>query len=67
MTPQSARRRSPRFWVLTGAALVLSLIVAANGHLVFVALDSQPGCAEETTLHQPDGSTQILAPAKAGC
>ena len=56
-----------RVWVIGGLALVLALILGANGHLLYVAVSSQPGCAEETIKASTSGAVQVLRPAKEGC
>jgi hypothetical protein len=56
-----------RFWVIGGVALILALILGANGHMLHVALSSQPGCAEETVKASSGGAVQVLRPAKEGC
>ncbi|MEM7224500.1 MAG: hypothetical protein AAF495_16095 [Pseudomonadota bacterium] len=38
---------SRRTWVIGGIALLLALILGANGHLLYVAIHSQPDCAVE--------------------
>ncbi len=62
------RRNMPgRVWVIGGVALILALILGANGHLLHVALSSQPGCSEETVIAGAGGAVQVLRPAKEGC
>ncbi len=56
-----------RFWVIGGVALILALILGANGHMLYVAVSSQPGCSEETVEASVDGIVQALRPAKEGC
>ena len=58
---------SSRFWVIAGVALILALILGANGHLLLVAVSSQPGCAEKTVKASAGGAVQVLRPAKEGC
>ena len=53
--------------IFLGIAFVLAVIVAANGHFLYVAFTSQPGCAAETSFRHQDGSLQTLQPARAGC
>jgi len=66
---KSPERRgfTPRFWGLVCAGFVLALVIAANGHFLYVAIDSQPSCADKVSIHQQDGGVQVLQPAKAGC
>ena len=62
------RRKMPvRFWVIAGVALIVALILGANGHLLHVAISSQPGCFEETVKADAGGAAQVLRPAKEGC
>ena len=60
-------KRSGRYWVIGGVALILALVLGANAHLLYVAFSSQPGCAEATMTVGADGSRQLLQPAKGGC
>ncbi len=66
---RSPERRgfTPRFWGLVGAGLVLAVVIAANGHFLYVAMDSQSDCAEKISVPLQDGGVQVLQPAKAGC
>ncbi len=59
--------RPGRFWVIGGVALILALILGANGHLLYVAVSSQPGCSEEIVKASVSGAVQVLRPAKEGC
>lgn len=52
------RRLQPRHWAILGAAALVAGLVAANLHLVVVAVASQPEC-----LPVAEG----LAPARARC
>ncbi len=62
------RRNMPsRVWVIGGVALILALILGANGQQHHVALSSQPGCSEETVIAGAGGAVQVLRPAKEGC
>ena len=64
----TGRRGFPtRFWVLAGVGLLLASLIAANGHFLYVAVISQPGCAEVMVTELQDGRVQILQPAKEGC
>ena len=66
---RSPERRvfTPRFWGLVGAGLVLAVVIAANGHFLYVAIDSQSDCAKKISVPLQDGGIQVLQPAKAGC
>ncbi len=59
--------RPGRFWVIGGVALILALILGANGHMLYVAVSSQPGCSEEAVKVSAGGAVQVLRPAKEGC
>ncbi len=62
------RKHKPgRIWVIGGVALILALILGANGHMLYVAVSSQPGCSEETVKASVGGAVQVLRPAKQGC
>ena len=67
--PKRTGARAGRFWIIGGVALVLAVILGANAHMLYVALSSQPGCAEATVVRDgTDGSSaQVLQAAKAGC
>ena len=56
-----------RTWVIGSVALILALILGANAHLLYVAVSSQPGCAEQTLKPSADGDLQVLRAAKEGC
>ncbi|MCK5364823.1 MAG: hypothetical protein KAR22_17725 [Gammaproteobacteria bacterium] len=47
--------------------MILALILGANGHMLYVAVSSQPGCSEETVIAGAGGAVQVLRPAKEGC
>ncbi len=59
--------RPGRIWVIGGVALILALILGADGHLLYVAVSSQPGCSEGTVKAGAGGAVQVLRPAKEGC
>ena len=55
----------PLLWLSIGAPLVL--LVAANAHLVYVAMTSQPDCvAHLRSNDNPTAATQFRA-AKSSC
>ena len=56
-----------RFWVIGGVALIVVLILGANGHMLHVAVSSQPGCTGETVKTSAGGAVQVLRPAEEGC
>ena len=55
----SAAARSPRNWRLIAgfiAFAVAALLVAANAHLVYVAVASQPDCVAHKKVPDRDGA-----------
>ena len=60
-------RRPVRTWVIGGVALAALLLLGANGHMLYVAISSAPGCSEETVVAGEGGAAQTLRPAKDGC
>jgi hypothetical protein len=56
-----------RFRIIGGVLLILALILGANAHFFYVAVSSQPGCAEETFKTNLSGAVQMLRPAKEAC
>lgn len=60
-------KRPVRVWVIGGAAVIVVLILGANGHMLHLAVSSQPGCLEATVTQSAGGADQVLRPAKAGC
>jgi hypothetical protein len=57
-----SRRSAWLVWVLVPA--ILLLVVGANAHLVYVAVQSQPDCVEHSRA-AADGS--VYRPAKPAC
>jgi hypothetical protein len=49
-------------WVLIPLGLLL--VVGANAHLVYVAVQSQPGCVEQV---KAAGEGKVYRAAKSGC
>jgi hypothetical protein len=49
-----ARPSRTRLLVLLAVAAVLSVLVAANAHLVYVAVTSQPDCVSHTKSGSAD-------------
>lgn len=60
----STRFGSRRFWVAVAVAVGL-VVIAANVHLVYVSLTSQPACVPH--LQAPDGSGTTYRAAKSAC
>ena len=50
-----------RILALMLAAVTLAIFIAANGHLLYVALQSQPDCVPHQK--EPGGSLQAATPA----
>jgi hypothetical protein len=62
----SATIRRPRLvwpWVLLG----LVLLGAANGHLVYVALTSQPDCVAHVRPGEGDPQRGVFGAARSSC
>lgn len=51
-------------WLLVGMTLLL--VVAANGHLVYVAVTSEPGCVEHRRPGETAG-TRGFSAARSAC
>ena len=47
--------------------MIVVLILGANGHMLHVAVSSQPGCTGETVKTSAGGAVQVLRPAEEGC
>ena len=62
-----SKARSIRYWVIGGAGLIVALIIGANAHFLYLALSSQPGCAEAKVTTSASGNQRVLQPAKDGC
>ena len=56
-----------RFRIIGSVLLVLALVLGANAHFLYVAISSQPGCADETYKMSTDGAVQKLRPVKEAC
>lgn len=55
-------------WKLTAITIAVAsvvLLVGANAHLVYVALQSQPDCVPHAKA--PDGSGEMFRAAKSAC
>lgn len=52
-------------WSAVGAGLLL--VAAANYHLVYVAIASQPDCVEHVRAGQGAGERGLFAAAKSSC
>lgn len=59
-------RPTTRFWVAMGIAGTLLIFTAANGHLLYVALNARPGCVEH--VKTPDQTRpELYRAAKSAC
>ncbi len=56
-----------RLYVGLAVGLVLAVVLAMNGHMLYVAVSSQPDCAEATIMLNAQGEQQELRPAKVAC
>lgn len=61
MTPAAPARLNWRLISLGIAGAVVTLLVAANAHLVYVALASQPGCVPHAKTMGQDGAAYRAA------
>jgi len=52
-------------WLLVGVGLVI--LVAANGHLLYVAMTSQPDCVAHVRLGEGSGPHIRFSAAKSSC
>jgi len=59
----TAPRRKAAIWLAIG--LGLALLVTANGHLVYVAVTSQPGCVDH--VRQGSGTQDRFSAARSSC
>jgi hypothetical protein len=58
-------KRKGAIWLLVGLALLL--LVAANGHLVYVAMTSQPDCVAHVRLGESNAARERLSAARSSC
>lgn len=59
----TAPKRKVTIWLLVGCGLLF--LAAANGHLVYVAVTSQPECVSH--IQQGQGSGERFSAAKSAC
>lgn len=67
MTAETAPRRSWRRIALLIAAAVILVFVAANAHLVYVAVTSQPDCVPHVKAIDGSVPTGSFRAAKSAC
>jgi hypothetical protein len=60
-----ASRRKAALWLLVGLGLLL--LVAANGHLVYVAITSQPDCVAHVRHGEGSGTQDRFSAARSSC
>ncbi len=60
----AARRPLSRRWVWLAVAVGIAALLAANAHLVFVAVTSQPDCVAHSKTTGTEGSYMA---AKSAC
>lgn len=61
--PAVPRSRLGRRLVLIGAGAALTLLVAANAHLVYVAFTSQPACVPHAKVAGDNGAFRAARPS----
>ncbi len=59
----TARRSRAMLWLL--AAIVIAAVIAANAHLVYVAIASQPDCVVH--VRQGEGGPRQFSAAQSSC
>jgi len=59
------QKRGGAIWLLVGLALLL--LVAANGHLVYVAMTSQPDCVAHVRPGQSNVAHERFSAARSSC
>jgi hypothetical protein len=62
---QTPSQRKATIWFVIGLGLLL--LAAANGHLVYVAMSSQPGCVDHLRQGDPGGDQNQFRAAKSAC
>lgn len=62
----AGRRRGTRLWVLVGVAAALLLVVGANAHLLYVALEAPPECVDHIKMPDEARPGEFRA-AKSAC
>jgi hypothetical protein len=58
-------KRKGTIWLLVG--LTLLLLVVANGHLVYVAMTSQPDCVAHIRQGESNGAHERFSAARSSC
>lgn len=65
MPAQTVWRRKIAIWLIASFALLL--LFAANGHLVYVAVTSQPDCVDHARQGEANGTQSRFSAAKSAC
>lgn len=60
-----ATKRKTAIWLLVGLGLLA--LVAANGHLVYVAMTSQPECVAHIRQGEGNGTQERFSAARSSC
>lgn len=58
-------KRKGAIWLLVG--LTMLLLVVANGHLVYVAMTSQPDCVAHIRQGEGNGADERFSAARSSC
>lgn len=61
----TATRRKAAIWLAVGLGLLL--LFAANGHLVYVAMRSQPDCVDHVRTGDAGGTQNRFSAARSAC
>jgi hypothetical protein len=56
---------SKRIWLLVG--LALAAVLAANAHLLYVAIASQPACVTHVRQGEGNGDRGVFSAAQSSC
>lgn len=68
VSPSPSPAKMGRRLVLAGAGTALALLIAANGHLVYVALSSQPACVPHAKVPQASTAGEsVFRAARPSC
>jgi hypothetical protein len=65
MPSLNAPRRKVTIWLLVGLGLLL--VALANGHLVYVAMSSQPDCVAHVRQGESSGAKDSFSAARSSC
>jgi hypothetical protein len=67
MNTHATPRFSTRLRIWLAISVGLALLVAANWHLVHVAMSSQPECVAHLRLGEGDGARGAFSAARSAC